>query len=446
MKDLCYLSASELSKGISSGEILSEDLVKSYIDRIKKFDKTIKAWAHFDPQYILDKAIEADDYRKLGRPIGPLHGLPIAIKDIFGTKDMPTGCGTPLRTGKHTKNDSEAVNLLRISGALMMGKTVTTEFAYFDPGKTTNPHDESRTPGGSSSGSAAAVASFMAPVAIGSQTNGSVIRPASYCGVIGYKPTYGLISRSGVLKQSHLLDHVGVFARTIEDIAFITKEIVKRDTKDSSTVPYSVANIVETSQEEPPFEPNFVFFKTDHWKNMDKDAAKSFESFLKKYKNNIKVVDEPSYFKEAFKYHQIIHETDMAHSFSDYYRNAKKKLGKKLVEAIERGMKYSAQQYVEACENRDYFYNLFHEVFHDYHAVLTPATTGVAPKGLKYTGSPEFCTVWTYLGMPALSLPLLSGSNNLPLGIQIVGEKFDDPRLLRTANWLMNKVKGGKND
>jgi len=165
-----------------------------------------------------------------------------------------------LRTGKHTKNDSEAVNLLRISGALMMGKTVTTEFAYFDPGKTTNPHDESRTPGGSSSGSAAAVASFMAPVAIGSQTNGSVIRPASYCGVIGYKPTYGLISRSGVLKQSHLLDHVGVFARTIEDIALITKEIVKRDTKDSSTVPYSVANIVETSQEEPPFEPNFVFF------------------------------------------------------------------------------------------------------------------------------------------------------------------------------------------
>ena len=270
MKDLCYLSASELSKGISSGEILSEDLVKSYIDRIKKFDKTIKAWAHFDPQYILDKAIEADDYRKLGRPIGPLHGLPIAIKDIFGTKDMPTGCGTPLRTGKHTKNDSEAVNLLRISGALMMGKTVTTEFAYFDPGKTTNPHDESRTPGGSSSGSAAAVASFMAPVAIGSQTNGSVIRPASYCGVIGYKPTYGLISRSGVLKQSHLLDHVGVFARTIEDIALITKEIVKRDTKDSSTVPYSVTNIVETSQEEPPFEPNFVFFKTDHWKNMDK--------------------------------------------------------------------------------------------------------------------------------------------------------------------------------
>src|SRR6056300_1405290 len=446
MKDLCFLSATQIAEVLQSGDIKSAQVLESFSNRIAEFEDTVKAWEHYDKDFILQKANEADDYKNIGRPIGPLHGLPIGIKDIFGTNDMPTRCGTNLVGGVHTKDDASVVSFLRNAGALIMGKTVTTQFAYFDPGKTTNPHDENRTPGGSSSGSAAAVASFMCPVAIGSQTNGSVIRPASYCGVIGYKPTYGLVSRKSVLKQSHLLDHVGVIARTIEDIALITKEIIKRDTKDLSTVPYSVANIVQTSQEEPPFDPNFVFFKTDHWKNMDKDAVKSFETFLKKYKNNITVVDAPSYFKEAFKYHQIIHESDMAHSFSDYYKGAKKKVGKKLVEAIERGMKYSAQQYIEACENRDYFYSLFHEVFHDYHAVLTPATTGVAPKGLKYTGSPEFCTVWTYLGMPALSLPLLSGSNNLPLGIQIVGEKFDDPRLLRTANWLMIKVKGGKND
>src|SRR5210317_752165 len=446
MKDLCYLSASELSKGISTGDILSEDLVKSYIGRIKKFDKTIKAWAHFDAQYILDKAVSADDYRKLGRPIGPLHGLPIAIKDIFGTNDMPTGCGTPLRTGRQTKDDSEVVSLLRASGALLMGKTVTTEFAYFDPGKTTNPHDETRTPGGSSSGSAAAVASFMAPAAIGSQTNGSVIRPASYCGVIGYKPTYGLISRSGVLKQSHLLDHVGVFARTIEDIAFITKEIVKRDTKDRSTVPYSISNITQICKEDPPFDPRFVFIKTSKWKNLDKESLKSFETFIKKYSAHIEVLDTPSYFDDIFKYHQIIHETDMAYAFSDYYKKSKNKLGKKLVEAIERGLKYKASEYVEACENRDYFYKLFEETFHDYHAILTPASTGVAPKTLKQTGSPEFSTIWTYLGMPALSLPLLQGESGMPLGVQIIGEKFDDSRLLRTSNWLINKVKGSNND
>ena len=446
MKDLCFLSATEIAKGLQSGDLKSEQVLQSFANRIGEFEETVKAWEHFDKDFILLKASEADDYKNIGRPIGPLHGLPIGIKDIFGTNDMPTRCGTNLVSGVHTKNDASVVSFLRNSGALIMGKTVTTEFAYFDPGKTTNPHDEQRTPGGSSSGSAAAVASYMCPVAIGSQTNGSVLRPASYCGVIGYKPTYGLVSRNGVLKQSHLLDHVGVFARHVEDIALITKEIVRHDLNDSSTIPYSISNITEVCKEEPPFDPNFVFIKTSKWKNMDKDAVKSFEAFLKKYKKNIEIVDAPSYFEDIFKYHQIIHETDMAYAFSDYYKKSKNKLGKKLVEAIERGLKYKSSEYVEACENRDYFYKLFQETFQDYHAVLTPATTGVAPKTLKQTGSPEFCTIWTYLGMPALSLPLLEGENGMPLGIQIVGEKFDDSRLLRTSNWLINKVKGDSND
>jgi len=325
-----------------------------------------------------------------------------------------------------------------------MGKTVTTEFAYFDPGKTTNPHDFSRTPGGSSSGSAAAVASFMAPVAIGSQTNGSVIRPASYCGVIGYKPTYGLISRHGVMKQSHLLDHVGIFSRSIEDLALIAREIIKKDLQDKSTVAYSVNNIMEIAKSKSPFDPKFVFFKTSKWKNLDKESIKSFESFIKKLEGNIKVIDAPAHFDKIFEYHQIIHETDMAYSFSDFYEKRKTKLGKKLVEAIERGQKYKARDYTEACENRDYFYQQFQEVFHEYHAVLSPAATGVAPKGLEYTGSPEFSTIWTYLGMPSISLPLLEGSNNLPLGVQIIGEKFDDPRLMRTASWLIKNFKKGK--
>ena len=444
MSELCFLSAVELSKLIHEGKISSEELVKSYIKRIEEIDKNIHAWAHFDKEALLAAARESDDYRISGKPIGPLHGVPIGIKDIFGTDSMPTQCGTILREGVRSKDDCEVVNLLKNSGALVMGKTVTTEFAYFDPGKTTNPHDFSRTPGGSSSGSAAAVASFMAPVAIGSQTNGSVIRPASYCGVIGYKPTYGLISRHGVMKQSHLLDHVGIFSRSIEDLTLIAREIIKKDLQDKSTVAYSVNNIMEIVKSKPPFDPKFVFFKTSKWKNLDKESIKSFESFIKKLEGNIKVIDAPAHFDKIFEYHQIIHETDMAYSFSDFYEKRKTKLGKKLVEAIERGQKYKARDYTEACENRDYFYQQFQEVFHEYHAVLSPAATGVAPKGLEYTGSPEFSTIWTYLGMPSISLPLLEGSNNLPLGVQIIGEKFDDPRLMRTASWLIKNFKKGK--
>ena len=441
MSELCLLSALELSNLLLKGDIKAEDLAKSYLKRIEKFDNDVKAWAFFDPNFILKKASECDNLKIIGRPLGPLHGLPIAIKDIFGTDEMPTECGTVLRKKKYSKGDSTVVSLLKSSGAYVMGKTVTTEFAYFDPGKTTNPHDHSRTPGGSSSGSAAAVASFMTPVAIGSQTNGSIIRPASYCGVIGYKPSYGLISRNGVLRQSFLLDHVGIFSRTVDDLAFISQEIIKRDTEDRSTVSFASGNFLNIAKEDPPFDPRFIFFKTDMWKNLDKETIKNFEKFVKEQGSNVEIHDTPSYFKDIMKYHKIIHETDMAYAFSDYYKNYKNKLGKELVKAIERGQNYKSRDYVEAVENRDYFYKIFSEVFNDYHAILTPAASGVAPKGLKSTGSPEFSTIWTFLGMPSISLPLLSGSNNLPLGVQLVGEKFDDARLMRTANWIMKKNK-----
>ena len=441
MSELCLLSALELSNLLLKGDIKAEDLAKSYLKRIEKFDNDVKAWAFFDPNFILKKASECDNLKNIGRPLGPLHGLPIAIKDIFGTDEMPTECGTVLRKKKYSKGDSTVVSLLKSSGAYVMGKTVTTEFAYFDPGKTTNPHDYSRTPGGSSSGSAAAVASFMTPVAIGSQTNGSIIRPASYCGVIGYKPSYGLISRNGVLRQSFLLDHVGIFSRTVDDLAFISQEIIKRDTEDRSTVSFASGNFLNIAKEDPPFDPRFIFFKTDMWKNLDKETIKIFEKFVKEQGSNVEIHDTPSYFKDIMKYHKIIHETDMAYAFSDYYKNYKNKLGKELVKAIERGQNYKSRDYVEAVENRDYFYKIFSEVFNDYHAILTPAASGEAPKGLKSTGSPEFSTIWTFLGMPSISLPLLSGSNNLPLGVQLVGEKFDDARLMRTANWIMKKNK-----
>ena len=229
MENITTTSAFELVEKLKKGEISSVDVCEAYIDRIEKFEKDVKAWAFFDKKLLLDKAEEKDEYRKSGKPLGPLHGLPIGIKDIIGTYDMPTECGTVFRKKMSSSQDSEIVNLLKTAGAIVMGKTVTCELAYIHPSKTTNPHDYSRTPGGSSSGSAAVIASHMAHLSIGSQTGGSIIRPASYCGVVGYKPSYGLISRSGVLKTSEKLDTIGVFGKTVKDVALLAKSLIKID-------------------------------------------------------------------------------------------------------------------------------------------------------------------------------------------------------------------------
>ena len=337
--------------------------------------------------------------------------------------------------------DATCAALLRDAGALIMGKTVTTEFAMSAQRGTRNPLDLSRTPGGSSSGSAAAVAAHMTPLSVGTQTKGSVIRPASYCGVVGYKPSFGLISRNGILKQSSKLDHVGVFGKNVEDVALLTKCLIKKDLYDKDTVHYSADKMLEECKKGPHFDPKFIFYKTKNWKNIDKESQKSFEFLKKKLKKYIEVFDEPSYFKDIHNYQQVVHETDMANSFQKYYRNSKSKLGKKLIEAIERGNKYSANQYTEAKDFMEQSYRSYSEVFEDYHGVITPASTGVADKGLKFTGSPEFCTVWTYMGLPSISLPLLTGENNLPLGVQLIGNKLDDLRFLGVANWLEKKCK-----
>ncbi len=439
-EDIINFKIIELVDKIKSGEVTSKELCEVYINRIEKFEKKVCAWAFFDKKKLLEKAEEADTYRSSGKPLGPLHGIPVALKDIIGTYDMPTECGTKLRKGKSLSQDSEVSNLIKNSGAILMGKTVTTELAYFDPGKTKNPHDYTRTPGGSSSGSAAAVASYMTPLAVGTQTNGSVIRPASYCGVVGYKPSFGLISRTGILKQSSFLDQVGVFSRTVEDAAYFSKVLIKKDLYDCDTVHYSADNMMDELEKELEFEPKFIFYKTESWKKISKKNQEIFNYFIKSFKKNVEVFDEPSYFKDIFKYHKIIHETDMARSFSDYYRLSKKSLGKNLIKAIERGKKYSAYEYGEAIDFRSRAYESYKEVFDDYYGVITPSSLGVADKGLASTGSPELSTIWTYMGLPTLNLPVLSGENNLPLGLQIIGNKFDDLRFLKYAKWLEQEM------
>jgi Asp-tRNA(Asn)/Glu-tRNA(Gln) amidotransferase A subunit family amidase len=441
MSDIFSLSASELAAQLREGEISSVEVCSQYIERIGKFEKDVKAWSHFNKKLLLEKAAEADEHRISGKPLGVLHGFPVAVKDIIGTLDMPTECGTTIRKKMNTSQDSEVVNLLKVAGAIIMGKTETTELAYFHPGKTTNPHDYKRTPGGSSSGSAAAVAAYMAPLSIGSQTNGSTIRPASYCGVVGYKPSYGLISRYGILKQSDKLDQVGLFGKSVEDVALLARVLIKKDLFDPSTIHYSAEDMMDVCRKGPLFDPKFIFYKTKNWKNIDKESQKSFEIFIKTFKKNIEVFDTPSYFDDIPKYHKIIHETDMANNFQLYYKKYKKKLSKEMVSAIERGLKNSATEYAEAIDFMKRSYDSYKEVFEDYHGVLTPASSGVAPKGLGNTGSPEFSTVWTYLGLPSISLPLLTGKNDLPLGIQLIGDKHDDLRFLGVANWVEKNCK-----
>ena len=435
MNEIFSQSVENLALKIKNSELTSVELCEKYIERVDEFEKEVKAWAFFDKKILLEKAKEADDYRRSGKPIGFLHGIPVAVKDIIGTVEMPTECGTSIRKGKSYSQNAEIIDLLISEGAIVMGKTATSELAFLGPPKTTNPHDYSRTPGGSSSGSAASVASYMAPLSIGSQTGGSVIRPASYCGVVGYKPTYGLISRNGVLRTSQTLDNIGMFGRNVEDVALLAKALIKKDNQDLASIHYSSENILAETKKGPLFEPKFIFYKTNHWKMIEKKSRDAFEYFIKSFKN-IEVFDTPSYFKDIHKYHQVIHETDLANNFSIYYKKFKSKLSKYMQDAISRGNKYSAKEYAEAIDFRKQSYESYKEVFEDYHGVLMPSSPGVAPKGLKSTGTAEFNKVWSYLGTPCISLPLLEGENKLPLGVQLIGDKYDDHRFLGVARWL----------
>ena len=441
MSNIFSLSVSEIAEKIRNSDLNSVDLCKSYIEQINKFEKDVKAWAHFDKKLLLEKAEEADEHRRSGKSVGPLHGIPVALKDIIGTYDMPTECGTVLRKGKTESQNAEIVDLLKSAGALIMGKTNTSELAFLAPPETRNPHDYSRTPGGSSSGSAAVIASHMAPLSIGSQTGGSVIRPASYCGVVGYKPSYGLISRNGVLRTSYHLDHIGVFGKTVEDVALLAKVLIKKDSYDKATIHYSSEFMLEECKKGPMFDPKFIFYKTESWKKIDKKSRESFEFFIKSFKKNIEIFDTPSYFKDIDKYHRIVHETDLANNFQVYYKKSKNKLSKEMQTAISRGMKHSAKEYLDAVDFMSRSYESYKEVFEDYHGIITPSSSGVADKGLKSTGSADFQKNWTYLGLPTISLPLLTGENDLPLGVQVVGDKLDDLRFLGTANWLEKNCK-----
>ena len=438
---LSNLTAVNIVQSLKKGEFTCLELAKSYIEQINKNENKIEAWEFFDENLILNQAKKLDEDHQSGKVHGDLHGVPVGIKDIFDTADMPTTDGTEIHKENPSWNDCTVVSKLKQAGAIIMGKTVTTELAYFYPGKTKNPHDTTRSPGGSSSGSAAAVASHMVPLAVGSQTNGSVIRPASYCGVVGYKPTKGLISRHLVLQISRTLDQVGVFSNTIEDAALISEQLIGYDKQDPDTSLSAKPKLLDATKQKPPVEPIFAYIKLPFMDELDKDAKNGFEEIKDELKGKIDEIELPEGFIDIPEWHKVIMESDMARSFSAEYTKSKHKLSNNIIEAIERGMKYTAVEYNNALSKIEAANIYFKQFFYDYDAILTPSASGEAPKGLKSTGNPIFCTIWTYCGMPCISLPLLSGRNDLPIGVQLVSSLFDDERLFRNASWLTKKIK-----
>jgi Asp-tRNA(Asn)/Glu-tRNA(Gln) amidotransferase A subunit family amidase len=436
--NIARMNAVEAAGAIRAGRITSEALVSACLDRIAALEERVGAWAFLDPGHALKQAREADRARREGKALGPLHGVPVGVKDIFDTKDMPTEYGTVLHAGRRPAEDAAAVSLLREAGAVILGKTVTTELGVYSPGKTRNPHDPERTPGGSSSGSAAAVAAFMAPLAIGTQSNGSVIRPASYCGVYGFKPSHGLISRHGVLRQSRPLDQVGVFARTIEDAALVAEQLMAFDARDPDTRPRARPPLVATLADETPVRPRLAFVKTPVWDQADRDTREAFAELVARLGEDVVEFGLPEMFRDAVGLHRTIMEADLAGSFEREYALGKERLSPILREMIERGRMVPTVEYDRALGRVPVLNRALDKVFERHEAIITPAATGEAPVGLESTGSPIFCTIWTLCGMPAITLPVLRGAHGMPMGVQLVGAKDGDARLLRTARRLVN--------
>jgi Asp-tRNA(Asn)/Glu-tRNA(Gln) amidotransferase A subunit family amidase len=442
-RGLHLLSASEAARWIREGRISSTDLVQACLGQIEQAEPVVGAFTFLDPEHALARAQAADARRAAGAPLGALHGVPIAIKDIFDTAAMPTELGSVLHRGRTPSYDATVITRLEAAGAIVLGKSVTTEFAVFGPGKTTNPHNREHTPGGSSSGSAAAVASNMVPLALGSQTNGSTIRPAAFCGVLGFKPTFGLISRRGMLRLSPSLDHVGLFARSIDDIALLLSELAGHDPNDPDTRPLARQPFTELAAAAPPLDPQFALIKTPHYERAERAVHAAFDDLKAELGTQLEEVDLLPSAEGAWQQHQTIMEAELCHSLAREWQHGKEQLSATLREQLERGRRVTALEYQAALAAVPPMYESFAELFEQrYDAILTPATLGPAPRGLASTGDPVFCTPWSLCGMPALNLPLFEDDAGMPIGLQLVGARSADARLLRTARWLAARLSG----
>ena len=433
--DLIKLNALDALNMMKKGELTSEKYVKAFLDHIKIREPLVGAWNYLNQEQAIQQAKLADKRWKDKNP-GKLNGLPIGIKDIIDTKDMPTENGSSICKDRRPSDDAHLVKLLRDAGAVIMGKCVTTEFALSGPGKTKNPKDLECTPGGSSSGSAAAVSDNMIPLAIGSQTGGSVLRPASFTGILGLKPTFGTISRFGMSPISQRLDHPGIYANSTRDIDLVASVILSYDEKDLDMVKhynYKQDYIVEA--------PRFAFVKGPVWDFGEDDMQEQIIKFIENLPFEVEELNLGDDFNEAANSHEVIMNGSIAKSLSQYYENEKEKLHPFTISRIEAGIPVSAKQYIEAIENAKKMQQTLNKFFHKFDAIITPAAPGQAPRDLMNTGNAIFNGYWTMMGTPAISLPLLQGRDNLPMGIQIISSWNEDYKLIKIAEYIMQNTK-----
>ncbi|MBT6414984.1 amidase [Candidatus Puniceispirillum sp.] len=433
-------SALEMVRMVRDGQVTSVQLVTACFDKIEEENDQLKAWAHIDRDAALARASEMDAIRLSGRPMGALHGVPVGVKDIVDTIGFPTEFGTPVMAGRQPVKDARIIAQLMDAGAIIIGKTVTTPFAFLDPSETRNPHNLDFSPGGSSSGSAVAVAAGHVPIAIGSQTNGSVIRPASFCGVYGFKPTSGILPRTGVLQTSQTLDQLGVFSLYLEDAALLADVLAIYEPADNASYPRPRPQMLSGAQADAPIEPNFVWLEMPYFGKLDDGAREGMDEVIDALGGQIERIDAAQSFKDMPEAHKIIQDYEISRNLDWALRDHEDQLFDKFADMLRRGAKISTEDYQEAIEFRMAMMGYFTSFFKDYDAILTPSSTGQATKFDAGTGDPIFCTYWTLCGLPCLTLPILGSVENMPIGVQLVGNREEDDRLMRSARWMLNKL------
>jgi Asp-tRNA(Asn)/Glu-tRNA(Gln) amidotransferase A subunit family amidase len=421
MANLNRLSATDAARKLATREITAQALLGDCVERIRERESIVHAWTFLD----IDRAIERA--RRLdAQPVsGLLHGLPIAVKDLFDTYDMPTSYGSPIYAGHEPGADAASVALARAAGAIVVGKTVTTEFATFHPGPTCNPHDARCTPGGSSSGSAAAVADWMVPLAFGTQTAGSIVRPAAYCGVVGYKPTFGTICRVGGKMISDTLDTVGGFARNVPDVALFAAALSGRDDLaiDATT----------------PHAPRVGICRTYEWDRALPETVALFDDVDKRLRAagaDVRSVVLPSEFAGLAAAQLAIMVREVAQSLSHERLAHREALSSEMVAMIDAGLAVSPSQYDAAQSLARKCRAMLSQVFDACDVLVAPSTTGEAPAGIDATGDPLFNRIWTLLHVPCVHLPIARGPHGLPIGVSVVGPIGTDRATLLGANWI----------
>ncbi len=441
MKKHAYsLSATEAITEIAAGRLSSVDLVKSCLARIQETDDAIHAWAFLDPDAALAQAAECDRIRKAGMALGPLHGIPVGLKDIIDTAKMPTERGTPIFRGRQTDEVARLVEHLREAGAVIMGKTVTTELAFVHANETRNPHNTDHSPGGSSSGSAAAVAAHHVPLAIGTQTNGSVIRPASFCGTFGFKPTRGVISRTGVLQTSISLDQVGCFGRTLADVALLTDVIGGYDQRDPASFARPRPHMAAGAAADAPVTPDLAWFNLPFNDRLSDDAREGVDAVLDILGAQVTRMEPADTLSNLVAVQARIHEYEIAHHQAEVFDTHWEQISETLKPVITRARKITKAEYEDALAVKASAEAFFADFFVEFDAIIAPSAAGEAPKFGGGTGDPIFCTLWTLAGLPCVTLPLLVGDIGLPIGVQLIGPVEKDDRLLRTARWLQTQL------